>query len=151
MKHGDNAGKSLGLCSKLSTVSLSYESQPVTPSQCSIDDSLFQMLQIKRTLIFDACFQYRPLCSIENQRQTLCIQEPSPNSDIISSSFKMWHRCVLCYDGGDCASPFIPPKDPLGPNMLGIGFLVALTVLIRGTPWRTRGSFIKVGSSFAGT
>ena len=35
--------------------------------------------------------------------------------------------------------------------MLGIGFLVALTVLIRGTPWRTRGSFIKVGSSFAGT
>ena len=34
--------------------------------------------------------------------------------------------------------------------MLGIGFLVALTVLIRGTPCRTRGSFIKVGSSFAG-
>ena len=56
--------------------------------------------------------------------------------------------CVRCYDGGDCASPFIAP---LGPNMLGIGFLVALTVLIRGTPCRTRGSFIKVGSSFAGT
>ena len=54
----------------------------------------------------------------------------------------------MCHDGGDCASPFIPP---LGPSMLGIGFLVALTVLIRGTPWRTRGSFIKVGSSFAGT
>lgn len=45
----------------------------------------------------------------------------------------------------------MPPKGPLGPNMLGIGFLVALTVLMRGTPWRTRGSFIKVGSSFAGT
>lgn len=56
--------------------------------------------------------------------------------------------CTVCYDGGDCASPFIAP---LGPNMLGIGFLVALTVFIRGTPWRTRGSFIKVGSSFAGT
>lgn len=34
--------------------------------------------------------------------------------------------------------------------MLGMGFLVAFTVLIRGTPWSTRGSFIKVGSSFAG-
>ena len=34
--------------------------------------------------------------------------------------------------------------------MLGIGFLVAFTVLIRGTPWSTRGSFIRVGSSFAG-
>ena len=51
------------------------------------------------------------------------------------------------YDGGDIANPFILP---FGPSMLGMGFLVALTVLIRGTPCRTRGSFIKVGSSFAG-
>lgn len=35
--------------------------------------------------------------------------------------------------------------------MLGMGLRVALVVLIRGTPWNTRGSFIKVGSSFAGT
>ena len=58
--------------------------------------------------------------------------------------------CVLCivyYDGGDCASPFILP---FGPSILGMGFLAAFTVFIRGTPWRTRGSFINVGSSFAG-
>lgn len=35
--------------------------------------------------------------------------------------------------------------------MLGIGFRRALEVLMRGTPWITRGSLIKVGSSFAGT
>ena len=57
------------------------------------------------------------------------------------------YLCTVYYDGGDCASPFILP---FGPNMLGMGFLVAFTVLIRGTPWSTRGSFIKVGSSFAG-
>ena len=50
--------------------------------------------------------------------------------------------------GGDCASPFILP---LGPSMLGIGFRFAFAVLIRGTPWMTRGSFISVGSSLAGT
>ena len=49
--------------------------------------------------------------------------------------------------GGLCAKPFI--LDP-GPSILGIGFLVALTVLMRGTPCRTRGSFISVGSSLAG-
>lgn len=32
-----------------------------------------------------------------------------------------------------------------------MGFLVAFTVLIRGTPCRARGSFINVGSNFAGT
>ena len=51
-------------------------------------------------------------------------------------------------DGGDCARPF---NRALGPNIDGIGFLRALAVLIRGTPCITRGSFIKVGSSFAGT
>lgn len=55
--------------------------------------------------------------------------------------------CNVCYEGGDCASPFILP---FGPSILGMGFLVAFTVLIRGTPWSTRGSFINVGSSFAG-
>lgn len=54
---------------------------------------------------------------------------------------------LMCY-GGDWASPFILP---FGPNMLGMGFRVALVVLILGTPWKTRGSFIRVGSSFAGT
>lgn len=33
--------------------------------------------------------------------------------------------------GGDCANPFIRE---FGPSILGIGFLVALTVLILGTP-----------------
>lgn len=38
-----------------------------------------------------------------------------------------------------------------GPSILGIGFrLRALAVLMRGTPCITRGSFIRVGSSFAG-
>ena len=50
--------------------------------------------------------------------------------------------------GGECESPFILA---LGPNMDGIGFRRALAVLIRGTPWMTRGSFINVGSSLAGT
>ena len=55
-------------------------------------------------------------------------------------------QCV--HAGGLCASPFILG---LGPSMLGIGFLLlALTVLILGTPWIARGSFIIVGSSFAG-
>ena len=52
------------------------------------------------------------------------------------------------HQGGDCASPFILP---LGPSILGIGFLFAFAVLMRGTPWMTRGSFIRVGSSLAGT
>jgi len=54
------------------------------------------------------------------------------------------------HDGGDCASPFILP---FGPSILGTGFRAAFTVFCRGilgTPWRTRGSFINVGSSFAG-
>ena len=51
------------------------------------------------------------------------------------------------YRGGDCANPFIRP---FGPSMLGIGFLLALAVLARGTPCMTRGSFISVGSSLAG-
>lgn len=38
----------------------------------------------------------------------------------------------------------------LGPSMLGIGFRRALEVLTRGTPWMTRGSFMRAGSSFAG-
>lgn len=50
--------------------------------------------------------------------------------------------------GGDCASPFILP---LGPSMLGMGFRLALVVLMRGTPWMTRGSFMSAGSSLAGT
>ena len=52
-----------------------------------------------------------------------------------------------CYGGGDCDRPFILPF----PNMLGIGFLRALTGLILGAPCITRGSFIKAGSSLAGT
>lgn len=35
--------------------------------------------------------------------------------------------------------------------MLGIGFRFALVVVMRGTPWMTRGSFIRAGSSLAGT
>lgn len=55
------------------------------------------------------------------------------------------HHCR--YSGGDCANPF---NLPFGPSMLGIGFLLALAVLARGTPCMTRGSFISVGSSLAG-
>lgn len=60
--------------------------------------------------------------------------------------------CLSIYllsQGGDCARPFILAL-AFGPSILGIGFLVALAVLIRGTPWKTRGSFMRVGSSFAG-
>ena len=39
---------------------------------------------------------------------------------------------------------------PFGPSMLGIGFLLAFTLLIRGTPWMTRGSFMSEESSLAG-
>lgn len=51
------------------------------------------------------------------------------------------------HEGADCASPLVLA---LGPNMLGIGFRLALTTLILGTPWMTLGSLRKVGSSFAG-
>ena len=37
------------------------------------------------------------------------------------------------------------------PSMLGMGFRLALALLMRGTPWLTRGSFMSAGSSFAGT
>ena len=37
----------------------------------------------------------------------------------------------MASQGGDCASPFILL---FGPSMLGIGFLCALVVFIRGTP-----------------
>ena len=64
-------------------------------------------------------------------------------------------RCVLTppfsllHLGGLCANPF---NLPLGPSMLGMGFrLLAFTVLILGTPCKDLGSFIKVGSNFAGT
>lgn len=54
----------------------------------------------------------------------------------------------IIYSGGLCAKPFILE---FGPSMLGMGLRFrALMVLIRGTPWMTRGSFINVGSSFAG-
>lgn len=45
------------------------------------------------------------------------------------------------------ASPF---GLALGPNILGIGFRLACTVLMRGTPCMTLGSLRSVGSSFAG-
>jgi len=41
--------------------------------------------------------------------------------------------------------------NPLGPSIEGIGFRRAFAMGIRGTPWITRGSFIKVGSNLAGT
>lgn len=40
---------------------------------------------------------------------------------------------------------------PFGPSMDGIGLRRALAIGMRGTPWMTRGSFIRVRSSFAGT
>lgn len=40
---------------------------------------------------------------------------------------------------------------PFGPSIEGIGFRRAFAMGTRGTPWMTRGSFIRVGSSFAGT
>ena len=39
----------------------------------------------------------------------------------------------------------------LGPIMDGIGLRLALDWGILGTPWIARGSFIRAGSSFAGT
>ena len=43
------------------------------------------------------------------------------------------------------------PLDPFGPSIEGIGFRRALELGMRGTPWMTRGSFISMGSSLAGT
>ena len=43
------------------------------------------------------------------------------------------------------------PGTPLGPSIEGMGFLRAFAMGIRGTPCMTRGSFINVGSNFAGT
>ena len=40
---------------------------------------------------------------------------------------------------------------PLGPSIEGMGLRRAFAIGIRGTPWMTRGSFIKEGSSLAGT
>lgn len=60
----------------------------------------------------------------------------------------MVFQMLIPCPGGECESPFILA---LGPNMDGIGFRRALAVLRRGTPWITRGSFIRVGSSLAGT
>lgn len=54
----------------------------------------------------------------------------------------------LDYEGGDIASPFVVLG--LGPSILGIGFRLACTVLIRGTPCKTRGSFKNVGDILAG-
>jgi hypothetical protein len=51
------------------------------------------------------------------------------------------------YHVGD-TDPFITP---LGPSIEGMGFLRAFVGFIRGTPWFTLGSRIRVGSSFAGT
>jgi hypothetical protein len=42
-------------------------------------------------------------------------------------------------------------RDPFGPSMEGIGLRRALAIGMRGTPWITRGSFMRVGSSLAGT
>jgi hypothetical protein len=42
-------------------------------------------------------------------------------------------------------------KLAFGPSIEGIGLRRAFAIGIRGTPWITRGSFISVGSSLAGT
>jgi hypothetical protein len=39
---------------------------------------------------------------------------------------------------------------PFGPSIEGMGLRRALFTGMRGTPWMTRGSFMSVGSSFAG-
>lgn len=78
------------------------------------------------------------------------IQEHHPHPDINLVIQKIAFLLMVYHDGGDCASPFILP---LGPSILGTGFRAAFTVFCRGmfgTPCRTRGSFIRVGSSFVG-
>lgn len=45
----------------------------------------------------------------------------------------------------------LKPLVPFGPSIEGMGFRRAFATGIRGAPWMTRGSFIKVGSSLAGT
>ena len=54
-----------------------------------------------------------------------------------------------CHEGGvrGCLGYIVP----LGPSMEGMGLRRAFAMGIRGTPWMTRGSFINVVSSFAGT
>lgn len=54
----------------------------------------------------------------------------------------------LDHEGGDIANPFVVLG--LGPSILGIGFRLACTVLIRGTPCKTLGSFRNVVDSLAG-
>ena len=53
--------------------------------------------------------------------------------------------------GGDEANEPFDASIPFGPSMLGIGFLLAFALLMRGTPWMTRGSFMYCGSNLAGT
>lgn len=57
-------------------------------------------------------------------------------------------RDMLRHQGG--VTGCLGPK-PLGPNTDGMGLRRALPAGILGTPWMTRGSFIRVGSNLAGT
>ena len=55
---------------------------------------------------------------------------------------------LRCRDHEVC---MLGEASPLGPSIDGIGLRRAFELGTRGTPWMTRGSFISVGSSFAGT
>ena len=62
-------------------------------------------------------------------------------------SIKGWfYRVAVSSYSGDIVRPLAPE-----PSILGIGLRRALELVTRGTPCRTRGSFISAGSNFAGT